>query len=225
MVNTLLTELDGLTARGAVYVVGATNRPDMLDPAMCRPGRLDKLLYVDLPTPGERGEIMRTLIRGVRIGLGPASMSTAQKSISLSPTTEQLADTERDETAASIAQLAIDKCDGYSGADLAALVREAAVGALRSVLLSSPPSGKDEGGIVVTLGDFVRALGKLGPSVSAVQRRRYEALRVKFAGGRGGGDVRVRDEDGRAGEVGIGTEGEAEKDLKESGSNRAPMEG
>ncbi|KAF8597286.1 AAA-domain-containing protein, partial [Ceratobasidium sp. AG-I] len=208
VVNTLLTELDGLAARGAVYVVGATNRPDMLDPAMCRPGRLDKLLYVDLPSPGERGEIMRTLVRGVRVGRAVP------------------ADPERDDTVASIAQLAIDKCDGYSGADLAALVREAAVGALRSVLLSNSTPEKSEGGIVVTLADFVRALSKMGPSVSAVQRRRYEALRVKFAGGRGGGDVRVRDEDGRAGEVGVG-EVEGEKDLKESGSGTgsgAPME-
>ena len=48
VVNTLLTELDGLDARKSVYVIAATNRPDMIDPAMCRPGRLDKLLYVDL---------------------------------------------------------------------------------------------------------------------------------------------------------------------------------
>ncbi|CAE6502385.1 unnamed protein product [Rhizoctonia solani] len=192
VVNTLLTELDGLTARGAVYVVGATNRPDMLDPAMCRPGRLDKLLYVDLPSPSERGEIMRTLVRGVRLGSAP---STSLES-------------ERDMIVSTVAQLAMDKCDGYSGADLAALVREAAVGALRSVLLSGQIS-KGESGMVqsdsrisVTPHDFEQALSKLGPSVSAIQRKRYEALRVKFAGGRGGGEIRVREE-GRAAEVGI----------------------
>ncbi|ELU39265.1 ribosome biogenesis ATPase RIX7 [Rhizoctonia solani AG-1 IA] len=197
VVNTLLTELDGLTARGAVYVVGATNRPDMLDPAMCRPGRLDKLLYVDLPSPAERGEIMRTLIRGVRLGSAPTVSLESERALIVS----------------TIAQLAIDRCDGYSGADLAALVREAAVGALRSVLLSGqiikdgPEEPQGENRIAVTPRDFEQALSKLGPSVSAIQRKRYETLRVKFAGGRGGGEVRIRDE-GREGEVGVGGESE-----------------
>jgi ribosome biogenesis ATPase len=44
VVNTLLTKLDGLDARCGVFILAATNRPDMLDSAMCRPGRLDKLL-------------------------------------------------------------------------------------------------------------------------------------------------------------------------------------
>ncbi|KAG9083961.1 hypothetical protein FS749_005603 [Ceratobasidium sp. UAMH 11750] len=207
VVNTLLTELDGLTARGAVYVVGATNRPDMLDPAMCRPGRLDKLLYVDLPRPEERGEIMRTLIRGVRIG-GSSPTSSSTSTSAQTPTTDPAKD--KAETVAAIAQLATDKCDGYSGADLAALVREAAVGALQSVLLERE---KDDVRVEVTLADFVHALGKLGPSVSAVQRRRYEALRVKFAGGRGGGDVKVREEGGEETEQGV------------CGEGRAPVEG
>ena len=63
VVNTLLTELDGLDARKAVYVIAATNRPDMIDPALCRPGRPDKLLYVDLPSGTERAEIIRTMIQ------------------------------------------------------------------------------------------------------------------------------------------------------------------
>ena len=49
VVNQLLTELDGLDARKHVFVIAATNRPDIIDPAMLRPGRLDKLLYVPLP--------------------------------------------------------------------------------------------------------------------------------------------------------------------------------
>ncbi|KAH9835158.1 P-loop containing nucleoside triphosphate hydrolase protein, partial [Rhodofomes roseus] len=63
VVNTLLTELDGLDARRAVYVIAATNRPALIGHAMCRPGRLDKLLYVDLPSAEERTEIGRTLMR------------------------------------------------------------------------------------------------------------------------------------------------------------------
>ncbi|KAG8729603.1 hypothetical protein FRC11_008386 [Ceratobasidium sp. 423] len=181
----------------------------MLDPAMCRPGRLDKLLYVDLPGPAERGEIMRTLIRGVRLG----STST----ISL--------DSERDMIVSTIAQLAIDRCDGYSGADLAALVREAAVRALRSILLSGQiakdglQGSQTDNRISVTPHDFEQALSKLGPSVSAVQRKRYEALRVKFVGGRGGGEIKVREE-GRAAEVGIGEESGG-KEVKEGGEGAA----
>lgn len=83
------------------------------------------------------------------------------------------------------------KCDGYSGADLAALVREAGVATLRrtlgalDVLDSSShmtTNGQEEGEIVVCVDDFVRALDKVPPSVSVAQRRRYEALRSKFAG-------------------------------------------
>ena len=59
----MLTEMDGLEGRKQVFVVAATNRPDMLDPAMLRPGRLDKLLYVPLPTPHERVDILRTSVR------------------------------------------------------------------------------------------------------------------------------------------------------------------
>ncbi|KAJ2793244.1 Ribosome biogenesis ATPase rix7, partial [Coemansia guatemalensis] len=61
VVNTLLTEIDGMEARKGVYVIAATNRPDIIDPAMLRPGRLDKLLYVELPTSAERADILRTL--------------------------------------------------------------------------------------------------------------------------------------------------------------------
>jgi len=49
-----LTEMDGLDERRDVFVIAATNRPDIIDPAMLRPGRLDKLLYVPLPTREDR---------------------------------------------------------------------------------------------------------------------------------------------------------------------------
>ncbi|KAH9178379.1 P-loop containing nucleoside triphosphate hydrolase protein [Lactarius sanguifluus] len=152
VVNTLLTELDGLDARRGVFVLGATNRPDMLDPAMCRPGRLDKLLYVDLPEPDERAEICR----------GDGQRRAWR--------------------------------EGYSGADLAALVREAGVRALRRALgtlreMDESPAGPESGpeGVMVLVEDFRAALDKVVPSVSKVQRRRYEALRETFASGVGEG--------------------------------------
>jgi ribosome biogenesis ATPase len=171
-VNTLLTELDGLDTRKSVYVLAATNRPDMIDPAMCRPGRLDKLLYVDLPSASERIEIVRTLIRTIPIG-----------------SQEHNGQNEAHET---IFRMVQTQCDGYSGADLAALVREASVIALRRTLgndlaRDGPKSsaGAAEAAteeILVGHPDFTAALKKVRPSVSAIQRRRYETLRSKFAG-------------------------------------------
>ncbi|KAG1774505.1 P-loop containing nucleoside triphosphate hydrolase protein [Suillus placidus] len=168
VVNTLLTELDGLDSRKAVYVIAATNRPDMIDPAMVRPGRLDKLLYVDLPSADERVEIVRTLVRKVPFGPTDPSAETILRGVE---------------------HIVREKCDGYSGADLAAVVREAGVVALRRVLGALDQMDDSGGGlvenqprVVVVLEDFVCAQDKVCPSVSAVQRRKYEALRAKFAG-------------------------------------------
>ena len=63
MVTTMLTELDGLSNREGIYVVAATNRPQTIDRAMLRPGRLDKTLFIDLPDAEGRVEIIRTLNR------------------------------------------------------------------------------------------------------------------------------------------------------------------
>jgi ribosome biogenesis ATPase len=63
VVNQLLTEMDGLEDRRNVFVIAATNRPDIIDPAMLRPGRLDKLLYVPLPSKDDRFSILETITR------------------------------------------------------------------------------------------------------------------------------------------------------------------
>jgi len=164
VVNTLLTELDGLDARKAVYVIAATNRPDMIDPAMVRPGRLDKLLYVDLPSSSERIEILRTIVRKVPLG-GDT-------------------DGEKRRAREDIEALVGEKCDGYSGADLAALVREAGVTALKRTLgaLDEMDDGAEYFNVVVELADFLKALDKVRPSVGAAQRKKYQNLQSKFAG-------------------------------------------
>jgi SpoVK/Ycf46/Vps4 family AAA+-type ATPase len=59
--------MDGLDERRDVFVIAATNRPDIIDPAMLRPGRLDKLLYVPLPTKEDRFSILKTVVRKVPI--------------------------------------------------------------------------------------------------------------------------------------------------------------
>tara|TARA_B110000285_G_C15074292_1_gene589810 strand:+ start:917 stop:1117 length:201 start_codon:yes stop_codon:yes gene_type:complete len=55
--------MDGLEDRKGVFVIAATNRPDIIDPAMLRPGRLDKLLYVPLPTKEDRFSILETVTK------------------------------------------------------------------------------------------------------------------------------------------------------------------
>lgn len=103
VVNTLLTELDGLSTREGIYLIAATNRPEMIDEAMLRPGRLETLLYVELPKPEERVDILKALI-GQRGGVINA----------------ELADCARRE-----------ECNDFSGADLESLLRKAGQNALR----------------------------------------------------------------------------------------------
>jgi transitional endoplasmic reticulum ATPase len=63
VVNQLLTEMDGMTSKKNVFVIGATNRPEQLDNALCRPGRLDTLVYVPLPDEASRISILRAQLR------------------------------------------------------------------------------------------------------------------------------------------------------------------
>jgi ribosome biogenesis ATPase len=132
----------------------------MIDPAMCRPGRLDKLLYIDLPTSEERAEIAHTLIKRRRVPLACEHVL--------------------------VETLMRERADGYSGADLAAVVREAGVLALRRTLGALEQMDEDDkrdtSVINVALADFELALEKVSPSVSRAQRRKYELLRGKFSG-------------------------------------------
>lgn len=63
MINQILTEIDGVGARKNVFVIGATNRPDILDPAVIRPGRLDQLIYIPLPDLKSRMAIFKARLR------------------------------------------------------------------------------------------------------------------------------------------------------------------
>ncbi len=63
MINQILTEIDGVGARKNVFVIGATNRPDILDPAVIRPGRLDQLIYIPLPDFKSRLAIFQASLR------------------------------------------------------------------------------------------------------------------------------------------------------------------
>jgi transitional endoplasmic reticulum ATPase len=104
VVAALLTELDGVEQLRDVVVIGATNRPDLVDPALLRPGRLEKLVYVPPPDAEARTAILRACV----------------KKVPLSP------DVDLEALGA--------RTEGYSAADCAALVREAALTAMRESL-------------------------------------------------------------------------------------------
>jgi transitional endoplasmic reticulum ATPase len=63
VLNQLLIEMDGLTAKKTVFIIGATNRPDIIDPALLRPGRLDQLIYIPLPDESSRLQIFKACLR------------------------------------------------------------------------------------------------------------------------------------------------------------------
>ncbi|MDT7766027.1 MAG: hypothetical protein QOC63_5447, partial [Mycobacterium sp.] len=113
VVAALLTELDGIEPLRDVVVLGATNRPELIDPALLRPGRLEKLVFVDPPDTEARREILRT----------------AGKSIPLSD------DVDLDALAGEL--------DGYSAADCVALLREAALTAMRRSIDAADVTGAD----------------------------------------------------------------------------------
>lgn len=104
VVSQLLTIMDGLESRGKVVVIGATNRPDALDPALRRPGRFDREIEIGIPDQKGRQEILEIHTRGM-------------------PLTEEV-------KLSSIAKVT----HGFVGADLEAVCREAAMKSLRNVL-------------------------------------------------------------------------------------------
>ena len=71
VVNQMLTEMDGLESRKGVFLMAASNRPDIVDPAILRPGRLDKIIYVGLPNSQDKFEILKTITKVKNIFLLP----------------------------------------------------------------------------------------------------------------------------------------------------------
>jgi transitional endoplasmic reticulum ATPase len=139
MVSQLLTIMDGLKARGEVIVIGATNRPDSLDPALRRPGRFDREIEIGVPDKRDRNEILQIHVRNM-------------------PLSEDV----------DVTELA-NVTHGYTGADLSLLTKEAAIKALRRILpeiniedetISQEILDK----IRVTREDFFSALHEIQPS-------------------------------------------------------------
>ena len=153
VVNQLLTEMDGLEDRKQIFIIAATNRPDIIDPAMLRPGRLDKLLYVPLPEKNDRISILETLIRNLPI----------EKDLNLIEVFDN------------------KKLDGFSGADLAALVREAQLNALKRLSGNSLKFNNLElEDCTILKEDFYNAMNNVLPSVSVGDKKKYESLKRKI---------------------------------------------
>lgn len=152
VVNQLLTEMDGIESREGVFVLAASNRPDIIDPAVLRPGRLDRVMYVGMPATADRFDILQKLTKG---GTQPE----------LGPDVDL--------------QVVAGLTEGYTGADLAGLVRAAATNTLTTHITN----GTLDGDIAVTFEDFRMALSKTKPSVSTKEQLHYEKLRLKYVSG------------------------------------------
>ena len=161
IVSQLLTLMDGMRSRGKVVVIAATNRPDSIDPALRRPGRLDREIEIGIPDGAGRLEILRIHTRGMPVDDG--------------------VDLGR------IARAA----HGFVGADLEVLAKEAAMGALRRILPEVDLDGdriprEVLQRIRITGDDFAGALREVGPS--ALREVQVEAPDVGWddVGGLGG---------------------------------------
>lgn len=152
VVNTLLTELDGVgTNREGIYIVAATNRPDIIDPAMLRPGRLETLLYVGLPSEEDRVDILKTLTKKL-------------ENFEWAPELENLA----------------RGCTRFSGADLESLVRQAGYAAItRCTDPRGRPVGNEDD-IRITVDDFWTARNNVQPSVSAEENAKFKMLQKEL---------------------------------------------
>jgi transitional endoplasmic reticulum ATPase len=152
VVSQLLTELDGLEELEDVVVIATTNRPDLIDQALLRPGRLDRHVHVPVPDAEARRKIFEVHTRDKPLADGVDLGSLA------------------------------DQTEGYVGADIEAVCREASMAASREFINSVEPDDVDEtvGNVRVTPDHFETALDEVGPSVDAELRERYEEVEEQF---------------------------------------------
>ncbi|MFA5614479.1 MAG: CDC48 family AAA ATPase [Methanoculleus sp.] len=141
VVSQILTELDGLEELTNVVVLGATNRPDMLDDALLRPGRLDRMIYVPPPDREGRKKIFEVYLRNKDI---------LAKGVDI------------DEL--------VEKTEGYVGADIEALVREAKISAMREFIALTAEKSEEErrqavGNVMIEKKHFEDALSRVRGSL------------------------------------------------------------
>jgi len=138
--NQMLAEIDGLEDLNDILIIGATNRPDMLDPALLRPGRFDRILLVNAPEEEGRKMILDIHTKNMPLAKNVKIKEIARKTV------------------------------GFTGADLEALVREAAMLALRESIDSKDVKKKH----------FDEALKKIKPSVTKATLDVYKKVEENF---------------------------------------------
>ncbi|XP_011352950.1 peroxisome biogenesis factor 6 [Pteropus vampyrus] len=154
VVSQLLAELDGLHSTQDVFVIGATNRPDLLDPALLRPGRFDKLVFVGVSE--DRASQLRVL-------------SAITRKFKLEPSVSLVN--------------VLDHCPPQlTGADLYSLCSDAMTAALRR-RVRDLEEGLEPGNsaLLLTMEDLLQAAARLQPSVSEQELLRYKRIQCKFA--------------------------------------------
>ena len=163
VMNQLLTEMDGVGAKKNLFIIGATNRPEILDEALLRPGRLDQLIYIPLPDKPSRVAIMKALTRKA-----PVSANVYLDFIA-------------------------DLTEGFSGADLTELVQRAAKAAVREAIEAENAHkalAQEQGGDApmevedpvpeINRKHFEEALSHARKSVTNVDLKKYDDFRKKF---------------------------------------------
>ena len=152
VVSQLLTELDGLEELEDVVVIATTNRPDLIDPALLRPGRLDRHVHVPVPDEEARRKIFE--------------VHTRNKPLADAVDLEWLA----------------RETKGYVGADIEAVCREASMAATREFVNSVSPEEMSEavGNVRISKEHFEHAMKEVNPSVTAETRERYEEIEKQF---------------------------------------------
>ncbi len=150
VLNQMLAEMDGLEDLNDVLVIGATNRPDMLDTALLRPGRFDKILLINAPEEEGRIQVLKIHTKKMPIGEADEIFDEKQKEDFL--------------------KFLAKETEGYTGADIESLCREAAYFALR----------KDMNSKWIIKKDFEEALKKVKPSVTKSTIELYKKMEAEY---------------------------------------------
>jgi transitional endoplasmic reticulum ATPase len=141
VLNQMLAEMDGIENLTNVIIIGATNRPDMLDSALLRPGRFDRIVYVPVPEKEGRLQILEIHTKNMPIK-----------------------DKKR------LIEKMAQETEGYTGADLESLCREAGMLALR----------EDKDAKEITEKHFEKAMEKVAPSVTKADQERYKQVEKRY---------------------------------------------
>jgi len=192
VVNQLLTEIDGLEDLHDVVVIAATNRPDIVDTALLRPGRFDRIILTPAPDESARLEIFKVHAKSMPIAIEAELEKIKPKKMVAAKTISRMAaggsvtelelengensvfEDEDIKSREDLLKALANKTEGYVGADIEAVCREAAILALREDISSKEINKKH----------FEKALKKVRASVSKEVERAYEELRDHFTAAR-----------------------------------------